>query len=186
MLLAAANRLIWLTQAFGILYTVYLIFEKNIFIFNIVLLKSMSKLLERSYAETPIAKCIRVLPFNFVGVNGMYNTTSPVKLSVPFEVKTVKCTVVGISDNGQTSHDIFPLKCSIYDGREIGVYSNGSHENSSTYPAFEFIYQQPKSFQNEIVTLTPMYSAIDGNGNPYYAPIPIVASITLILELSSV
>ena len=70
-------------------------------------------------------------------------------------------------------------------GREIGVFSNASHENASTYPAFEFIYQQPKSFQNEIITLSPMISAIDINGTPYYSPIPIVASITLILELSS-
>lgn len=143
----------------------------------------MSKLLERSYAETPIAKCLRILPFAYVG---SYSATSPVKLSVPFEVRSVKCTVVGIGVNGQISHDIFPLKCSIYDGREIGVFSNGSHENSSTYPAFEFIYQQPKSFVNEIVTLTPMVSAFDANGNPIYIPVDIHASITLILELSSV
>jgi hypothetical protein len=132
---------------------------------------------------TPIARCIRILPFVYVG---SYSATSPINLTVPFEVKSVKCTVVGIGVNGQLSHDIYPLRCSIYDNREIGIYSNASHENACTYPAFEYIYQEARSFQNEIVTLTPMVSAFDANGNPIYIPVDIHASITLILELSSV
>jgi len=142
-----------------------------------------SNLNAQSKQLTPIAKCLRILPFIYVG---SYNATSAINLTVPFEVRSVKCTVVSIGVNGQLSHDIYPLKCSIYDGREIGVFSNASHENACTYPAFEYIYQQPKSFQNEIVTMQPMATAFDVNGNLIYIPVDIHASITLILELSSV
>lgn len=143
----------------------------------------LSNILAQSKQLTPVAKCLRILPFIYVG---SYNATSAINLTVPFEVRSVKCTVVGIGVNGQLSHDIYPLKCSIYDGREIGVFSNASHENASTYPAFEFIYQQPRLFQNEIVNLSPMATAFDVNGNLIYIPVDIHASITLILELSSV
>lgn len=142
----------------------------------------VSHLMAQSKQLTPIAKCLRILPFVY---GGDYSTTSPINLTVPFEVRSVKCTVVGIGVSGQLSHDIFLLKCSIYDGREIGVFSNASHENACTYPAFEFIYQQPKVFQNEIVTLTPMVAVI-GVNETTYIPVDIHASITLILELSSV
>jgi hypothetical protein len=141
----------------------------------------ISNLLAQSKKLTPVAKCLRILPFIFVG----YSATSTINLTVPFEVKTVKCTIVGISDNGHLSHDIYTLKCSIYDGREIGVFSNASHENSSIYPAFEYIYQQPRSFQNEIVSMQAFTNVFDPDGNPINVPVDAYASITLILELSS-
>ena len=142
----------------------------------------LSHLLAQSKKMTPVAKCLRILPFIYVG---SYNATSAINLTVPFEVRSVKCTVVGIGVNGQLSHDIYPLKCSIYDGREIGVFSNASHENACSYPAFEFIYQQPKSFQNEIVSMQPMATEFYVNGNLDYIHVDIHKIITLILELSS-
>jgi len=143
----------------------------------------LSNMLAQSKKLTPVAKCLRILPFVY---DDTFSARSAINLTVPFEVRSVKCTVVGIGVNGHLSHSLYSLRCSIYDGREIGVYCNGSHENASTYPAFEFIYQQPRSFQNEIVTMQPMAPVFAVDGPPLYNPYDLTASITLILELSSI
>jgi hypothetical protein len=134
----------------------------------------LSNMLAQSKKLTPVAKCVRVLAFNFS------NTTSANSLNnltVPFEVVRVRSYLVGVVKAG-AGQDLHIFECSLNNGYGIGSVSQADLAISTITQPVEFIYQQPRSFQNEIVSMQSMTATT-------YRPAQVQMLITLHLELSS-
>jgi len=135
----------------------------------------LSNLLAQSKQITPVAKCVRVLAFNFSNTT---TASSLNNLTVPFDVVRVKAYLVGVVKAG-AGQDLHIFECSLNNGYGIGSVSQADLAISTITQPVEFIYQQPRSFQNEIVSMQSM-TARD------YTPHVSRMLITLHLELSSI
>jgi len=134
----------------------------------------LSNLLAQSKQITPVAKCVRVLAFNF---NDTPTANSLNNLTVPFEVVRVRAYLVGVVKAG-ADQDLHIFECSLNNGYGIGSVSQADLAISTITQPVEFIYQQPRSFQNEIVSMQSMTART-------YRPANVQMLITLHLELSS-
>jgi len=134
----------------------------------------LSNLLAQSKKLTPVAKCVRVLAFNF---NNTTTANSLNKLTVPFDVARVKAYLIGVVTAG-AGQDLHIFECSLNNGYGIGSVSQANLAVPTITQPVEFIYQQPRSFQNEIVSMQSMTAQT-------YLPAQVQMLITLHLELSS-
>ena len=134
----------------------------------------LSHLLAQSKQLTPVAKCVRVLAFNF---NATTTAISLNKLSVPFDVVRVKAYLIGVVSAGAGA-DLHIFECSLNNGYGIGSISQANVAISTVTQPVEFIYQQPRSFINEIVSMQSMTAQT-------YLPSNVSMIISLHLELSS-
>jgi hypothetical protein len=134
----------------------------------------LSNMLAQSKKLTPVAKCVRVLAFNFSNTT---TANSLKNLTVPFEVVRVRSYLVGVVKAG-ASQDLHIFECSLNNGYGIGSVSQADLAISTITQPVEFIYQQPRSFQNEIVSMQSMTATT-------YLPASVQMLITLHLELSS-
>ena len=135
----------------------------------------LSNLLAQSKQITPVAKCVRVLAFNFSNTT---TANSLNNLTVPFEVVRVRAYLVGVVKAG-VAQDLHIFECSLNNGYGIGSVSQADLAISTITQPVEFIYQQPRSFQNEIVSMQSMTATT-------YRPAQVQMLISLHLELSSV
>jgi hypothetical protein len=135
----------------------------------------LSNLLAQSKQITPIAKCVRVLAFNF---SASTTANSINYLTVPFDVVRVKAYLIGIVKTGGDSNDLHIFECSLNNGYGIGSISQILATSPTVTQPVEFIYQQPRSFQNEIVSMQSMSAST-------YTPHISRMLISLHLELSS-
>lgn len=135
----------------------------------------LSHLLAQSKQLTPVAKCVRVLAFNF---NNIPTAISLNKLTVPFDVVRVKAYLIGVVKAG-AGQDLHIFECSLNNGYGIGSVSQADLAIPTITQPVEFIYQQPRSFINEIVSMQSMTATT-------YLPANTQMLITLHLELSSV
>jgi hypothetical protein len=135
----------------------------------------LSNMLAQSKKLTPVAKCVRVLAFNF---NASTTATSINYLTVPFEVVRVKAYLVGLVKAGGDNNDLHIFECSLNNGYGIGSISQLLATSPTITQPVEFIYQQPRSFQNEIVSMQSMTAST-------YLPHVSRMLISLHLELSS-
>ena len=101
-------------------------------------------------------------------------------LNVSFGVKRVKYSIIAKEHDGAAdTHDLFLLSSSLT-GTNIGCVSN--HQTDMTEIQFgEFIYQRPRDFLLETLTVTTSY--VDANGK--IKDIGFHGTIVLILELSN-
>lgn len=134
-----------------------------------------SSLTAQSKQLIPVAKCVRVLAFNFSNTS---NANSLNKLSVPFEVVRVKAYIIGVVKAG-ASQDLHIFECSLNNGYGIGSVSQADLVIPTVTQPVEFIYQQPRVFQDEIITMQSITATT-------YRPASTQMLITLHLELSSV
>lgn len=136
----------------------------------------LSNMLAQSKKITPVAKCVRVLAFNFATATSAYSLNN---LTVPFDVVRVKAYLIGVVKTGGNGNDLHIFECSLNNGYGIGSISQILATSPTITQPVEFIYQQPRSFQNEIVSM----QSISGST---YTPASVQMLITLHLELSSV
>jgi hypothetical protein len=90
----------------------------------------------------------------------------------------VKAYLIGIVKAG-AAQDLHVFECSINNGYGIGSVSQTDLAISTVTHPVEFLYQQPRVFQNEIITMQSMTATT-------YSPANTQMLITLHLELSSV
>lgn len=135
----------------------------------------LSHLLAQSKQLTPVAKCVRVLAFNFSNIPTAISLN---KLTVPFDVVRVKAYLIGVVKAG-AGQDLHIFECSLNNGYGIGSVSQADLAIPTITQPVEFIYQQPRSFINEIVSMQSMTATT-------YLPANTQMLITLHLELSSV
>jgi hypothetical protein len=145
----------------------------------------ISNLLAQSKKLTPVAKCVRVLTFRFYGslappASTAFRADSLNNLTVPFDVVRVKAYLIGVVTAGAGA-DLHTFECSINNGYGIGSVSQASLAVPTITQPVEFIYQQPRSFQNEIVSMQSM-----SGSTGVYVPSAVNMIITLHLELSSI
>lgn len=138
----------------------------------------LSHLLAQSKQLTPVAKCVRVLAFRFFGPT-VYVANSLNKLTVPFDVVRVKAYMIGVV-TAAASQDLHIFECSLNNGYGIGSISQADLAIPTITQPVEFIYQQPRSFQNEIVSMQSM-----SGSTGIYIPASTNMIISLHLELSS-
>ena len=145
-----------------------------------------SSLTAQSKQLIPVAKCVRVLTFRFYGsladppASTTYRANSLNKLSVPFEVVRVKAYLIGVVTAGAGA-DLHTFECSLNNGHGIGSVSQANLAVPTVTQPVEFIYQQPRVFQDEIVSMQSM-----SGSTGVYVPSAVNMLITLHLELSSV
>ena len=135
----------------------------------------ISNLLAQSKQITPVAKCVRVLAFNFNGATA-YSLNN---LTVPFDVVRVKAYLIGVVKAGGNGNDLHTFECSINNGYGIGSICQLLATSPTITQPVEFTYQQPRSFINESVSMQSMTAQT-------YTPASVQMLITLHLELSSV
>ena len=117
---------------------------------------------------------MRVLAFNF---NNTTTASSLNKLTVPFDVVRVKAYLIGVVSAG-AGQDLHIFECSLNNGYGIGSISQANLAVPTITQPVEFIYQQPRSFINETISMQSMTTQT-------YTPASVQMLITLHLELSS-
>jgi hypothetical protein len=136
----------------------------------------LSHMLAQSKQITPVAKCMRVLAFNFANTT---TANSLNNLTVPFDVVRVKAYLIGMVKTAGDANDLHIFECSLNNGYGIGSVSQILATSPTITQQLEFTYQQPRSFQNEIVSMQSMTAST-------YTPSTVRMLITLHLELSNV
>lgn len=127
----------------------------------------------------PVNECKEVHSVIFLSGGTQPILSASNALTVPFAVKRVKYSIIARqSDNAHDTPELFLLSSSLT-STHIGCISN-DHNDLTDIQFGEFIYQQPRNFNNERLTIEIM-EGLPARLNP----IGFHGTIVLILELSN-
>lgn len=141
--------------------------------------KQLIETIKKSSALQPKQECKEIHCLIFISNGTDTILSSSNTLTVPFPVKRVKYSIVSRqSDNTHDTPDLYLLHSSLNNGM-IGCISN-DHNDITETQTHEFIYQSPREFQNERITLQ-LTEGLATRLNP----VGFYGVITLILELSN-